>query len=266
MNCNDIDGALNEGAIASLSKPPVQKHLNRCARCRKLVAALSQPASASLDAPLPAALQQIESRLLSDLRPVRRTKKEHLLAALAAIFLGGGAFGVYRIGAFALAVMSPFQAGVMLGAVGIGAVLTAYSLVNLIMPGSLHRIPPTVLPFAIALPFAMATVVLFRFQHVQTFWAPAWWCIRAGTCYGALAVVPLWLVFRRGAVLSPIMTGLSSGLFAGLVGIMVLEIHCPILDASHILFAHLGVLVLLAAIGVAAGLAAEKSRQMRLRP
>src|SRR5260370_41445802 len=98
MNCNDIEGALNEGAIASLSKAVVQEHLNRCARCRKLVAALSQPTS--LDAPLPAALQQIERRLVSDLRPVRRTKKEHLLAALAAIFLGGVALGVYRIGPF----------------------------------------------------------------------------------------------------------------------------------------------------------------------
>jgi hypothetical protein len=54
------------------------------------------------------------------------------------------------------------------------------------------------------------------------------------------------------------MTGLASGFFAGLAGTMVLEIHCPILDARHILLAHIGVLALLTMIGLAAGFATEK--------
>jgi len=266
MNCNDVDKGLDIGAIAGSPDPEVREHLNHCARCRKLVAALSQPAYEASASPV-ALLEQIESGLLSDLRPVRRTRKAYLLAALAAIFLVGVAFAVSRIGAFALAVMTPVQAGVMLGAVATGAVLTAYSLVHLILPGSLHRIPPAVLPFAIALAFATATVVLFEFQPELHFWAAAWWCIRTGTVFGALAAVPLWLVLRRGAVLSLVMTCLASGVFAGLVGMMVLEIHCPILDVWHILFAHLGVLLILATAGLATGLAVEKFQpQMRARP
>jgi predicted anti-sigma-YlaC factor YlaD len=255
MNCDDIDKALDIGAISGSPSHQVNEHLNRCARCRKLVTALSLPRSQDS---LPATtLQQIEIQLLSDLRPVRRTKKEYLLAALAVIFFGCVAFGVSRVGAFALGVMSPLQAAVMLAAVPIGAVLAADSLVNQIMPGSLHRIVPGVLPLAVTISLAIATVVLFHFQHEQHFWAASWWCIRTGTKFGALAAPPLWFVLRRGAVLSPTMTGLASGLFAGLLGTMVLEIHCPILDAWHILFAHLGVLVILTTIGLGVGFAVE---------
>jgi hypothetical protein len=259
MNCNDIDKALDEGVIAAPPTSEAQKHLNHCARCRELVAGLSLPVSEA--SPSPASLRQIENGLVADLRPVRPlAAKQYFLVALAAIFLGVVALGVYRIGAFALAVMSPLQASVILGALAISAALLAYYLVNQMVPASLHRIPPIVLPLAITLSLALAMVVLFRFQHERNFWANGWGCIRAGTPLGALAAVPLWFVLRRGAVLSPSITGLATGLFAGLVGTTVLEIHCPILDAWHILVAHLGVAVLCGLGGLVLGLAAEKQQ------
>jgi hypothetical protein len=257
MNCNDINEVLDIAAIGGTSNPEIREHLETCARCRKLVAALGQPKSEGLTSTN--RLQQIEGRLLSDLRPVHRTRKEGLLAALALIFLCAVAFGVTRMGAFALAVMTPLQAAVMLAAVCGGAALTAYSLVSQIMPGSLHRIRPHILPIAVILSLALATVVLFQFEHERNFWPASLWCIRAGTKFGALAAVPLWLVARRGAVLSPITTSLAGGLFAGLVGTAVLEIHCPILDAWHILFAHLGVPILFTALAIAAGLVLDHS-------
>jgi hypothetical protein len=264
MNCSDIEQALDKGAITVPPEREIEEHLIGCSRCRKLVGALSQP-ECETSASSTQLLEQIEHRILSDLHPVRPTKKEHLLIALGTIFVVGVAFGVYRIGAFALAVMTHLQAGVMLSAVALGAVLAGYSLVNLILPGNLHRIPPSILPFAVALAFATATVLLFQFQQERHFWSAAWWCIRTGTEFGALAALPLWFVLRRGAVLSPVMTGFVSGLFMGLVGMMVLEIHCPILDAWHILLAHLGVLVILSAVGLAVGAAVEKLQVRRLR-
>jgi hypothetical protein len=141
------------------------------------------------------------------------------------------------------------------------------------MPGSLHRIRPQFLSLAVILLLALATVLLFPFQHERNFWAASWWCIGAGTKFGALAAVPLWLVSRRGAVLSPITTSLAGGLFAGLVGTAVLEIHCPILDAWHILFAHLGVPILFTALAIGVGLVldngaaiAEKAKIIWRRP
>jgi hypothetical protein len=78
-----------------------------------------------------------------------------------------------------------------------------------------------------------------------------------GIPIGALAAGLFWLVLRRGAILSPSMTGAATGLLAGLVGASVLEIHCPNLDALHILVSHLGVAILCAMAGLFTGLTAE---------
>jgi hypothetical protein len=257
MNCNDINKALVEGAIALPLAPEAQDHLKNCERCREFVAAVGKPAPEA--SPSPATLRQIERGLVADLRPIRPiAAKPYFLASLIAIFLCFVALGVYRIGAFALAVMSPLQAAGILGALAISAALLAHSLVNQIVPGSLHRLPPTFLPIGIMFLLALAMVVLFQFQHDPKFWRHNWSCVRAGAPIGALAAIPFWFVLRRGAILSPSVTGLGAGLFAGLAGTTALEIHCPILDAWHILLAHLGVALLAAMAGLFLGLAAEK--------
>jgi hypothetical protein len=102
-----------------------------------------------------------------------------------------------------------------------------------------------------------------EFQHQRHFRAKAWACIRTGALMGPIAAVPLWLRLRRGAILSPIMTGAATGLLAGLVGTTALEIHCPNLDASHILVSHLGVAVLGAVAGLVVGWAVENRKLIR---
>ena len=200
---------------------------------------------------------------MADLRPIRPiVAKPYFLASLIAIFVCFVALGVYRIGAFALAVMSPLQAAVILGALALSAALLAYSLVNQIVPGSLHWFPPAFLPIGITISLAITTVVLFQFQHERHFWTNSSGCIRSGALIGALAAIPLWFVLRRGAILAPSVTGLGTGLFAGLAGTTALEIHCPILDAWHILLAHLGVALLAAMAGLFLGLAVEKRQTM----
>jgi hypothetical protein len=103
----------------------------------------------------------------------------------------------------------------------------------------------------------MVMAVLFQVQQEGNFWGNALFCIQAGTLVGALAALPFWLVLRRGAILSPRMTGAAAGLLAGLAGTSVLEIHCPNLDAWHILLSHLGVAILCALAGIATGLTVE---------
>jgi RNA polymerase sigma-70 factor (ECF subfamily) len=116
---------------------------------------------------------------------------------------------------------------------------------------------PRLLPVGITISLIVAIAVLFQFQHERDFWGNAWACIRAGTPIGVLAAVPFWLVLRRGAILSPSITGAATGLLAGLVGASVLEIHCPNLGAWHILVSHLGVAILCALAGLFASLTAE---------
>ena len=258
MNCSDLDHALleiDESVTAQLS-PQAQEHLSGCKRCQELVRALS--AQVAAESPSPATLRQIEQRIVADLRPVRPLAPAgYLFVAFASIFILVVALSVYQIGAFALSVMSPWQASVILGALATSAGLLAYSLVHQMVPGSRQRISPRLLPVSIIISLMVVMAVLFQFQHERNFWSNGWTCIRAGTPIGFLAAVPFWLVLRRGTVLSPRLTGAATGLFAGLAGTTVLEVHCPNLDAWHILISHLGVAVLVAIAGLLIGFAAE---------
>ena len=256
MNCNDVDQALIEWPAALRLPPQAEEHLRSCVRCQELVLAISTPVPG--EPPSPTILRQIEQTMLAELHAVRPlAPKRYVFAAFAAVFVSIVAVGAYRLGAFAIAVMSPLQAGAILSALAIGGALLAYSLVLQMVPGSRHRIPPKLLPFGVIISLTVAMAVLFQFQHERNFWATGWACLRAGIPIGILAAVPFWLLLRRGAVLSPGVTGAATGLLAGFVGTTVLEIHCPNLDAWHILVSHLGVSLLLAVAGFVAGLAAE---------
>ena len=258
MNCHDVDLALIELEVtpAATLPPQAEEHVRGCKRCQELIGVLNTPTaagSASLST-----LQQIESGIAADLRPVwPMLSSRYQFASFAGIFGSLVAFGVYRMGAFAIAVMSPLQAWTILSALTISSGLTAYSLTKQMVPGSRHRLGPRLLPGGILVVLAITISALFQFRHGADFWAGNWSCVRAGTPFGVLAAIPFWLVLRRGAVLSPGITGAATGLLAGLVGTGVLEIHCPNLDAGHILVSHLGVALLCAGAGLVIGLGAE---------
>jgi hypothetical protein len=263
MNCKDINQAIIDGPALPWS-PEAQEHLRTCARCRGLAGRLSMPAPADL--PSPMVLREIERGLVADLRPVRPiAPKPYIFVSLMAIFIVIAVLGLSRIGAFAIAAMTPLQTGAIFGALAISAGLLAYSLVNQMVPGSRYHVPPGRVPLAVMILLMVSVAVLFQFQQERNFWFRAWVCIRGGTPVAAFAAVPLWLVLRRGAILSPIITGTATGLLAGLVGTTALEIHCPNLDAWHILVSHLGVALLGAVVGLVVGWAME-NRKLIFRP
>jgi hypothetical protein len=258
MNCRDMDLALIEHGKSVTAQLPAhaQEHLMACERCQELVRALDS--SRGAETPSPETLRQLERGLAVDLRPVRPlAPRRYFLAAFAAIFLLIVAIGVYRLGAFAISVMSPAQAIATLCALASSAGVLTYSLVQQMVPGSRHRIPPHFVPPAVMILLVSVVAGIFQFQHEQNFWRQGWACFRAGTPFSLVAALPFWLLLRRGAILSPRIAGAAAGLLAGLVGTSALEIHCPILDASHILMWHVGVALIGAVIGFAAGFAGE---------
>ncbi len=253
MKCNDVDRALS---AESQLPPQAQDHEGSCNRCQELIRALDTPVP--VDPPSPATLRKIAEGIATNLRPVRPVAPaRYFFGAFVVIFSCIVVLGVYRMGACAVAAMTTLQTVAMLSALVISAGLLAYSLVLQMVPGSRHMIPPRFLPVGITIALTVAIVVLFQFQHERNFWRNGWACIRAGIPLGVLAAVPFWLLLRRGAVLSPSITGAATGLLAGLVGTSVLEIHCPNLDAWHILVSHLGVAMLCALAGLVTGLSVE---------
>jgi hypothetical protein len=245
MNCADVSRALREPQLPLQAR----EHLQNCKSCQELVSALNSPVV--VDAPAPATLRHIAESIATDLRPVRPIAPAgYFFGAILSIFVSAAALGVYRMGAHAIAIMTPVQTVAILGALAVSTGLLTYSLVQQMVPGSYHRIPPRLLPVVITISLTIAIAVLFQFKPEQHFWARNWDCLRAGTPIAVLAAIPFWLTLRRGAVLSPGMTGATTGLLAGLVGTSVLEIHCPNLDAWHILISHFGVAMLCALAGL----------------
>jgi hypothetical protein len=268
MNCRDVDHSLIESEKSAGLYIPAQvhEHILGCDRCSDLVRALSP--SAVGDEPSPEILRRLERTLAAELRRVRPlAPARYFFAAFAAIFVLIVVAGVYPLGAFAISVMSPVQLIIMLGALAASAGLVVYSLVSQMSPGSRHWIPSEPLGAAVVGVLAIVMTGLFQFQHGSDFWRSGWICLKAGTLFALAAAVPFWLLLRRGALLSPRVTGAAAGLLAGLVGTSVLEIHCPILDARHILVFHLGVALLGAMIGLLVGFAGEAgARQLRTAP
>ena len=262
MDCRDLEGTLFERKTSVPSELPaqIQEHLLACDHCRDFVRALNL--AVDEDSPSPEILRQIERTLSVELRPVRPlAPARYFFAAFAAIFVLTVAAGVYRLGAFAMSVMSSAQSIATLGALAASAGLLAYSPAHQMAPGNRHRVPPKLLPAMVIGLLALVMAGLFEFQHEIDFWGGGWACLRAGTPFGLVAAVPFWLLLRQGAILSPRVTGAAVGLLSGLVGTSALEIHCPILDASHILMWHLGIAFLGAVIGLAAGFAGEAAQR-----
>jgi hypothetical protein len=195
---------------------------------------------------------------MADLRPVRpMAPSRYLFAAFSGVFVLVVAIGVYWLGAFAIAVMSPFQAIAMLSTLAVCAALMAQSLVGQMVPGSRHQVSPVLLPALIVIFLALVMAVLFQVQNERSFWTKSWICIKSGTSIGLLAAIPFWSLLRRGAVLSPRVTGGATGLLAALAGTTTLELHCPNLDVWHILASHLGVAGLGAMVGFVTGMVVE---------
>jgi hypothetical protein len=266
MNCRDVERSLIEHEKLGGARLPaqIQEHVLTCNRCSEFMRALNP--SAMADAPAPEILRQLEDTLTAGLRPVRPlAPPRYFFAAFALIFILIVAAGVYRRGASGISVMSPPQSIAMLCALSTSAGLLIYSLVHQMSPGSQYTISPARLPAAVIVLLALLMAALFQFQPERHFWRSGLACLRAGGPFALLAAVPFWLLLRRGAGLSPRVTGAAAGLLAGLVTTSTQEIYCPILDASHILTWHLGVALLGASIGLAAGFAGETAGR-RLKP
>jgi hypothetical protein len=74
-------------------------------------------------------------------------------------------------------------------------------------------------------------------------------CLRLGVISALVSGFIGWKLFQRGYLVSPRETITLYGLFAGLVGIAVLALHCPILNSLHVLVWHLGAMLIAGLMG-----------------
>jgi hypothetical protein len=250
MTCHEMDWIIT--SHSSRFATEAAEHIAGCEHCRRLAAVLDRCLPAS---PLSEhQVRHIELLMLRELTPVRPVEPERvLLAALALVILtvvGAGAFLLGANGWLSLGIGERLT--VFLALSGCACAL-AGSLIRLIVPGSRHTISPARVSIGVLSLLALVFATLFAWRQESGFVSNGLGCLRVGFACTIPAAALTWLLLRRGAILSPGLTGAAKGGLAGLAGLMVLEIRCPNSNAVHILVWHLGVTLLTMASGLVIG-------------
>jgi hypothetical protein len=210
-------------------------------------------------APSQRGLGQIKAAVLQDLKPVKPLAPAlAFLAAFGIIFLAVTVVGSFQLRAFGWGLLSIPQRVVVFASLAAGVGLLASSMVRQMFPGSKHLVSPRCLPVGVLALLTLGAATVFRPKVEFAFVSNGLSCLRAGLSYAIPGALLLWLILRHGAILSPKLTAATAGVFAGLIGLTVLEVHCPILNRYHILVWHMGVVLLSMLGGLSLGAAWER--------
>ncbi|MCC6392079.1 MAG: DUF1109 family protein [Bryobacterales bacterium] len=248
MRCEDIDRMLAEGTTTELDTEEARTHLSSCAECRALRQA--EVPSPKLPDKLDATVRRIVHR---DLRPLRPLPSNRVLvaalAALLAALVAGFSLHFGRSGWVALPAGS---AAVLVVFTVLVAGLTLPSLVWSLVPASAFRWRPAAPLLFFAAGYPLAAAVLFPHEAARRFAGLP--CLASGVAVALASSVVIFVLVRKGYAGSLPSTGALLGGSGALVGFVVLQLHCPILDAWHLSVWH-GLII---AIPIAAGLAAGR--------
>jgi hypothetical protein len=210
-------------------------------------------------APSQRRLEQIKAAVLQDLKPVKPLAPAFaFLAAFGTIFLAVTVVGSFQLRAFGWGLLSIPQRVVVFGSLAGGMGLLASSMLRQMFPGSKHLVSPRCLPVGVLALLTFGAAAVFQPKVEFAFVSNGLSCLRAGLSYAIPGALLLWLVLRHGAILAPKLTAATAGGFAGLIGLTVLEVHCPILNRYHILVWHMGVVLISMLGGLSLGAAWER--------
>ena len=251
MACEDLDILRAESPHASPKEWPqaAQDHLASCSRCAQLEAFLQS----SPQPDFPEALQRkIENSILPGLSAV--SPLPSVLTVTIMLVLASAVVVVaseWPLGLAGWRARNATQIAVNFGILGISSCMLANMLARLISPGSSSTVWGfTILPL---LALIGSNSILFGDSLSKAFALETFTCWEIGVACASVSAILFWLVLRRGFSLNRVGHGTAAGLLAGLTGVMVLEIHCPILERAHIVAGHLGAALTCMAAGAALG-------------
>jgi hypothetical protein len=145
--------------------------------------------------------------------------------------------------------MSAWQAGSIIPVLGILIWTAAFVCVAEAIPGSRHPLAPWTLLAAGCAVLAAEFIWLFPDYRMERFVPRGVACLEAGVLFALPASAAAAFVLRRGFPVHSAAAGLAKGTLAGLAGVAVLELHCPIFQAPHVLVWHIGVLAVCGLLG-----------------
>ena len=250
ITCDEFDALLDLGDPRSWSGD-ARGHVATCPRCAALAQALSEVPEAELP---PATLASATNAAVRDLTPVGSLSGPLAAAAgtVAALVLLA-LVSVWVFGTHGWAARLPWQRAASYLGAGTVLALTLAAAVREREPGLSLAAPwryvvAGIVPLLWAWPFA-----LYDFRPETRFWQHGSLCCCIGLLVGTAAGAVIWIVMRRGYMLSPLRAGWFSGVAAGCVGFIVQETYCPVVESGHAALWHGGVVALLGTGGWIAG-------------
>jgi hypothetical protein len=202
----------------------------------------------------PALLQRISESIRPTLRPVRPLPSSRILAGTSILICAAVALaGAARIGWDGFERMGLADRVVIFSMLGLLAWVATAELVCELVPGSRHRFtPPRLLALVIAALLGTLALV-FRDYQTTRFVSTGLTCLATGVAHAIPAALLCLWVLRRGYAVNLVSAGLTAGAVGGLAGITLLELHCPLFEAPHVLVWHTAVVPVSAALGAVLG-------------
>jgi hypothetical protein len=196
-------------------------------------------------------LKQIEAGVLADLKPVRPLAPARVyLAAFSAIFLAVWIIGCYIMGQRGWHVLSDFQRVAVFVPLAATVTILVFSIVRQMSPVARYARSSAIASTCFFILLLLMMAVIFQPAHETAFVRAGLVCFKTGMAFSIPSAFFFSLLLLRGAALSPLLTGATAGGLAGLVGLAVLEIHCPNLNVYHIVAWHVSVTLACVIAGV----------------
>lgn len=254
LKCRDLDLLFAPAATTPLPAD-VEEHLAGCERCRRLFTARSEEAAA-----MPEDLtKHLRDQILADLKPVQPLPANRTLDLL---FLGiasvGLLIGLLTLMPMGWQAMVLWQRALVIGSLCVGLASMSYLMTRLMVPGSKMAIAPSFLLLAVPVLMLLSSLAAFPFSPGTFESGAAIQCGLTTLVYSVPALVLSGFLLRRGASLDPRWSGAVMGLFAGSVGAVVLQLHCPVLEFSHTMAGHMLPALGLGVMGWLAGMIGAK--------
>ncbi|MGB7439126.1 MAG: NrsF family protein [Candidatus Acidiferrum sp.] len=202
----------------------------------------------------PAVLERVADSIKASMRPVRPLPPNWLLTGAvvlvcAVVSLAGAA----RAGFLGFAKMDVPERVLIFLMLGILACIAGVKFVSEFIPGGKHRVSAGVLLGTVCAVLLGVFGLLFRDYRTEHFVSVGITCLVVGLLHAIPTGLVSWWVLRRGFAVNPVTAGLMAGMFAGLAGVTMLELHCPNFEAFHILVWHTAVVPVSAALGALVG-------------
>ena len=237
MNCENVRQSLSQGQPLT---GPAASHVETCAGCQAMMKALEGPS----DLPDSEQVARITRSVQKSLKPVRPLPSDLLM-----ILMGSGGFFVFSIAA-ALTIglggfhgLTPAQRLAYYAVIAVCAILFSALTVGEMMPGSKRRAAPGAVISLSLLSVASVAFALFHNFDTAHFVAQGIPCLRIGCICAAIGGFSAYLLVRQGLAPSPLRLSTTVGFFAGLAGVAVLALFCPLQNTAHIIVWHLGAML-----------------------